>query len=413
MDMSPPPEAVRFIRLLATRLHEYGTAAHRLEGAVSSVATQLGLRCDVFSTPTSVFLAFRDLRDASGASDAYPTQLIRLNPGTIDVGKLCELDAIAEDVAAGRLSLRDGAERLIAVPSLPAVAPLWGQLLSWAVVGATVASLLGSTWVDVTIAAALALLTGLLALRIGRRWQEAGSFEPITAFVITIAAYACSWAFDGGSVPNVVIAALIILMPGLDLTIAITELSTGHLASGTARFAGAAVTLLKLALGVMLATQAVQWLGLPAGHPIDPSELSSAWFTWIMLVATGLAFAVLFNAQRRDWPAVVLAAMVAYTVNYFGAAAFGSEFGVFLSAVVVGAISNTYGRLRNRPASVMRLPGIILLVPGSLGYRALTFLFSRNIEEGINAAISVTVVLAALVGGLLLGNTLVAPRRNL
>lgn len=412
MTVQLPPQA-RFIRLLATRLHEYGTAAHRLEGAVSSVAAKLGLRCDVFSTPTSVFLAFREMDDPAGTDDAWPTQLIRLKPGNIDVAKLCEVDAIAEEVTAGTLDLAEGTRRLLAVPDSPPVAPLWGQLLAWGVIGGTVASLLGSTWADVGAAAVLATLTGLLALRWGRGWQEAGSFEPIAAFVVTTAAYAIAAAVGGGTVPNIVIGALIILMPGLDLTVAITELSTGHLASGTARFAGAMVVLLKLSLGVMLATQGMQWLGFADARLIHPDELSPAWFTWIAVVATAIAFAVLFNTLKRDWLAVLVAAMTAYTINYFARQYFGSEFGVFLAALVVASMSNLYGRTLNRPASIMRLPGIILLVPGSLGYRALTFLFSRNIEEGINAAISVTVVLAALVGGLLLGNTLVAPRRSL
>ena len=60
-----------------------------------------------------------------------------------------------------------------------------------------------------------------------------------------------------------------------------------------------------------------------------------------------------------------------------------------------------------------RLPAILLLVPGSLGYRALTLLFSRNVDEGLSAAVSVALVLAALVGGLLMGTTLVPPRRHL
>ncbi|MDX1571914.1 MAG: threonine/serine exporter family protein [Xanthomonadales bacterium] len=405
------PLEIRFIRLLARRLHEYGTAAHRLENAVTSASLRLGLHCEIFSTPTSILLAFRDVDDPN--SDSYGTTLIRLQPGSIDLEKLCAVDAIADDVAAGKITLAEGADRLLEVPGTPPVAPLAGQLIAWGVVGATVASLLGSTWTDAAIAAAMAMLTGLFTLRLGARWKEAGSFEPIVAFLITVGAYGLAAAFGGGMVPNVVIGALIILMPGLDLTIAITELSTGHLASGTARFAGATVVLLKLALGVMLGTQVMLWLGFVGDQPVDPSQLSPGWFTWLALFATGIAFGPLFNAHLRDWPAVVVAAVAAYASSYFATQAFGSEIGVFLAALTIGALSNLYARLINRPAAVMRMPGIILLVPGSLGYRALNFLFSKNVDEGINAAISVVVVLAVLVGGLLLGNTLISPRRNL
>ena len=39
---------------LAGRLHAYGTTAHRLEGAVMAVSTQLGLECGVWSNPTGM-----------------------------------------------------------------------------------------------------------------------------------------------------------------------------------------------------------------------------------------------------------------------------------------------------------------------------------------------------------------------
>lgn len=401
---------VHFVRLLATLLHQYGTAAHRLEGAVSAAAEQLGLQVEVFSTPTSVFLSFADSPEDHANRH---TELVRLSPGQIDVGRLAVLDDIAERVGEGSLSLEDGLRELRAVRDMEPVAPLWGQLLAWAAVGVTVAGLLGSTWTDLGSAALLALVTGALTLRVGGRWREAGSFEPIVAFAVTVAAYLLARLAGGGEVPNVVIAALIILMPGLDLTIAITELSTGHLASGTARFAGATVVLFKLALGVMIATQLMHGLGFAEQVPTDPALYAPRWLVWVMLVGAGFAFAVLFNAQLRDWPAVVLAAMLAFFASDIGTSYLGTEAGVFIAALLVAAASNVYGRLVNRPSSIMRLPGIILLVPGSLGYRALTFLFSRNINEGIEAAVSVAVVLAALVGGLLLGNTLVVPRRNL
>lgn len=406
------PLAVRFCNLLARRLHEYGTAAHRLESAVISVANRLGWDCQVFSTPTSVFLTYRQVGDNEDLI-AVPTQLLRLRPGNIDVGRLAWVDAIADEVANGEIDLQQGADRLLAVPEAGPNRPLISHLLSWGIVGLTVAALLGSSWTDMGIAAFLGTLTGFLAIRIGTGWQETGSFEPITAFIITVLAYLLSDLFGGSMVPNMVIAAMIILMPGLDLTVAITELSTGHLASGTARFAGAVVVLVKLSLGVVMATQLMQYLGYTGESPIDPASLPPGWVAWLVLLISGIAFGVLFNAQLRDWPAVIVAALSAFGTNYFAVQNFGSEFSVFLAALVVAGISNAFGRIYNRPSSIMRLPGIILLVPGSLGYRSLTLLFSHNMADGLDAAVSVAVVLASLVGGLLLGNTLIPPRRSL
>ena len=48
------------------------------------------------------------------------------------------------------------------------------------------------------------------------------------------------------------LAGLIVLIPGFMLTIAIRELSTRHLASGTARLVGAGITFLGIIFGVAL-----------------------------------------------------------------------------------------------------------------------------------------------------------------
>jgi uncharacterized membrane protein YjjP (DUF1212 family) len=45
---------------------------------------------------------------------------------------------------------------------------------------------------------------------------------------------------------TVIIASLIVLLPGLSLTNAMNELTSQHLVSGTARFAGAVTTVLKM-----------------------------------------------------------------------------------------------------------------------------------------------------------------------
>src|SRR3546814_3400985 len=61
---------------------------------------------------------------------------------------------------------------------------------------------------------------------------------------------------------TVVIAALIVLMPGMPLTNAVNELTSQNLISGTARSAGAISTMLKLTVGTMIALTAAPVLGV-------------------------------------------------------------------------------------------------------------------------------------------------------
>ena len=125
-------------------------------------------------------------------------------------------------------------------------------------------------------------------------------------------------------------------------------------------------------------------------------------------------FAVLFRAHRRDYPLVMLAAISGYLISRHGGEAFGPQAGVFLAALVTTAAGNAYARWMNRPGALIRLPGIIMLVPGSVALRGVISLVqAQDLGAGQEAAMAALNTLMALLAGLLFGNLLVSARRNL
>ena len=65
---------------------------------------------------------------------------------------------------------------------------------------------------------------------------------------------------------TVIIASLIVLLPGMALTNAMNELTSRHLVSGTARFAGAMTTILKLTIGTAIALNVAHLVGIGPGR---------------------------------------------------------------------------------------------------------------------------------------------------
>ena len=59
------------------------------------------------------------------------------------------------------------------------------------------------------------------------------------------------------------------------------------------------------------------------------------------------------------------------------------------------------------------MPAILLLVPGSVGYRSVSALLERNVVTGVEIAFSVVLTAIALVAGVLLANVLLPARRVL
>jgi uncharacterized membrane protein YjjB (DUF3815 family) len=168
---------------------------------------------------------------------------------------------------------------------------------------------------------------------------------------------------------------------------------------------------LKLSLGTIAAVQlarAFGWTALPSQALPVP-----AWAEWAALAAASYSFAVLFQASKRDYPLVMASAWLGYLATKYASAWAGPEFGVFLGGVAVGSAANVYARWRSRPGALVRVPGIILLVPGSVGFRSLFFAFERDVYLSLDTAFSLLAILIALVAGLLFGNLLVPPRRSI
>lgn len=413
-DQASFADRTAFIVELARRLHTYGTNSPRLEAALTRASERLGLRCEVWSNPTGIIISFGTGCEASTGPES--TRVLRLPPGDVDLRKLCEADAIAERVMTGELDLRGGLAALRGLDRPASSITRWRSAASFGLASASVAGLFGGGLAEISVAATIGLMIGMLTVFGSGSARVAEASDALAAFVASLFAAAIASFVLPLALKPVIIAALIVLLPGMTLTVAAAELTSQHLVSGTARFAGAMATLAKLTFGTVAANELVRFLGwLPmesslAGAPV--------WLELLSLLTAGFSFAVLFQAAYRDYPLVMLAAGLSYAITRLsglwldtGPGDFPT--GVFLSAMTVTALGNLYARWRNRPGAVIRVPGIILMVPGSVGFRSLSSLMEGDVLVGLDTARILVVALVALVAGLLFGNLIAPARRSL
>jgi len=400
---------IAFVVELAEHLHAYGTTAQRLEGAMISVTQRLGLECEPWINPTGMVLSFSDPMRPPGDSDT--TRVIRMPPGDTDLYKLCETDRIAEQVMAGEMDLAEG---YAALRALDARQPgRWGktlQVLAFAMVAMGLAGVWRLPWQDIATAGTIGLLIGALdlATRNGTRLKEAQ--EALAGMLAGVVAILVSAFVAPLNLNTVIIASLIVMLPGMALTNAINELTSQHLVSGTARFSGAITTVLKLTIGTIIALTLMQLLGVePQVRALRPQ---AQWVEWAGLAIAAGAFAILFRAARRDVLLVMAAAASGFLISRWVGAALGPNIGLFVAALVTTAAGNGYARWINRPGALIRVPGIIMLVPGSNSLRGLMNLVQQqDVAAGQAAMLVVMNIVLALIAGLLFGNVLV-PARN-
>jgi uncharacterized membrane protein YjjP (DUF1212 family) len=382
-------------------LHKYGTPSHRLERVMTKIAMTLGIRSVFLYTPTALVASFGDGQEEK-------TFMRRVDSGAVDAEKLIQFDEILERLESGEFSILQAAE---AMEVAAAAGPLYSAGLTAFVCGigcATVAVFFGGGWPEIAMAGLIGLcIAGIESVQSRLGW-ESGLLFPVAGFFAATTSLMVGWYLPLDD-RLVTLASLIVLLPGFSLTMALTELAVGHLSAGVARLAGACVTLLTLFLGVAMAWRiAGTWRVIP-----DPIQPLSAPLQVAALAIAPAAFAILFRVRVSLWPVVFAVSLTGYfSAKWFGSQ-FGAEVGSFMGALVVGAGSNLYARLRDRPALVPLAPGMILLVPGSLGYRSLSALLNRETIEGIDFAFGMIVAAMSLVGGLLASSALVPPKRIL
>lgn len=412
-EAEPPDHAAarRFILQLARQLHQHGTPAHRLEATLSVLASRLGVRAEFFSTPTSIMVGIGDL-------EQQRVHLLRVEPGEPNLGHLSQLGDITRDVMEGQITPGEGLRRIDVMDASPPAYPQWLVLVAFVLASAAIACFLKVRVGDVLVAAVLGLVTAITALTTSRWETTRHVTEPLAGFVVTTLAFTLDGVLGTRTGYATSLAGLAILLPGLTFTVALTELSTRHLASGTARLSGAIVTFLGLGFGLALGAKAGGAAGHAIGHLLPmldgalPRTVLPAWAEWAGLLVAPLAFTVLLSARRQDAPLIVIACAAAYITSKLAGAAVGEELGAFLGAFVVSAGSNLLARARRRVAMVTQVPGLLILVPGSIGFRSVTSLLGQEVETGIQTGFRVAIVGISLAAGILAGNVVTrAPNR--
>ena len=393
-----------FVLHLGAALHQAGAPAYRLETALMSISEQLGLEAQFFSTPTSLMASF-------GQVGGQRTGLARVAPGDVQLERLGLLDATGDAVLAGGLEL-DEAE--LQVTRIEAAPPRFGPAATTAATGLVAASAVGffaGSWAELGLAGAAGLVVGAISLTAARVPALSRLFLPLAAAAATAVASVGAWLVPGVSAHLITLCALIVLVPGLTLTIAANELATGHLVSGTARMTGAAVVFLQIGLGVV-AGSLVQEL-LPAG--VAPAALPSlpAGSLWIAGVVAALCLVVLFQARPADSPVIVAAAIVALATATFSSTWVSAPGPAFLGALAVGLLGNSYARVSRKPSLVAVTPGILLLVPGSVGFEAVSAMLQDEVLTAVQIAFSALMAAVALAAGLLVANAALPARRSL
>lgn len=401
--------SLAFTLRLSRALLGCGMPAYRVEEALERLADALGLEVDAFCTPTALVITM-SRSDASKPEDVR-TRVVRVEPGNPDLERLGALHDLVARVERKELTPGDAALRVEAILARP---PRYGSaltVLAFALLGAAAAVLLGGSARDVPIAGALGLLVGLLGAGAGQVAALARLLPSIAALSVSFLASLLASLGVATDPSIVLLAAIIVLLPGLTVTTATIELATANLVSGTARLMGGIVTFLQLGFGVALGRVAAELLP-QTSTVLDAAPLPRAAVV-AAAVVSALGFTVLLRARPRDGGWVLLSVGIALAFSQLGGELLGAELGAFVGSAAVATAAHAFARLRDRPVNLMLTPGVLFLVPGSVGFLSIRSLLENDPQTAVATAFRMALVAMAIATGILVATAAVPPRKAL
>ncbi len=411
MDATPPPTShadappeIALCLELGRAFQAFGIPAHRFEDALARIAARLGLDGQFFALPTAFFASL-------GTGAQHWTFIQRSPSGDANLEKLSDLQETTDALIEGRLNVAEARDRVREILAKP---DRWGPALTVLCFGlgsAPAAMFFGGGWRELLLTAVLGSLVGLMTVLMGRKAGLSRLVYPVAGTLVGFLALAAAHQFPHVSPQVLTLAGLIVLLPGLRLVVSMNELATGNLVAGTARLVDTVMTFLSLGFGVALG----QRLAAPLlDRALQGSSLPlPAWTLLPTLVLAAAAFVVIFKARPSDFLGIFAACVLAFYGTRYGAILLGPQFGVGLGAFALGLGSNLYTRLRRRPSVVTLLPGLMVLVPGGLGFKGLEFIIQKQLVVGLDTAFQALFVAIALLMGLLLAHAAVQSRTAL
>ncbi len=408
MDTAEFIQIRKFIVKLGKMLHKYGTPAFRLEAYLTEVATALGVRASFISTPTALtFVIWSDKHE-----DEY-NHAARLLPGDLDMNALSLTDELASDLIAGNVTLQQADTRL---DEIDAMGSPYGKPLTCAAFGLSTgafAMLMGASWPEILWAGLLGIVAYVWTLWAQYSRRVNLMLEPITAFVAGLGACLISRYLDPGiNIPLVVLSSVIVLVPGLALTMGLAELSSRNMVSGTARVMDGLMQLFKLYFGGFLGIAA--GFALVGKNDYTPAASLPFWGTWLAVFLLCLALVVIFRTRLKHLPWALASAFIAYAATTWSSAYMEQGLGTFVGAFALGVFANLFTRIANQPATIVAMHGLIVLVPGSKTYIGLnSFISGEDLINADHLGQEVFLIFMSLVAGLIFANVVVPTKKAL
>ncbi|KAJ3188407.1 hypothetical protein HDU85_005558 [Gaertneriomyces sp. JEL0708] len=309
------------------------------------------------------------------------------------------------------IAVEDATRRLKQIISLADYYPEWAQcIIAGVAVGGGAGLFFSGGWWDVLISAVLGTAVRIMQTICERRRMLTNLYEVGTQSLsaasqarsklrrqflaaVVVALTTRTLIHFGAPIcySPTILSSILFLLQGVTITLAMVELATRNMISGTARLAYGLTMTGLIGYGLDLgATIPARIFGIPklpdTAQGACPTAMDSRW-SFALFLPTSLALSLSLNAHPLQLPVMTLVSFLGFAAASLTEASLSPTLSSALGSFCAGLASNIHARVTGAPAVVGVYAALNMLVPGGLALRGISKVIDgADVTDGLGLA---------------------------
>lgn len=378
-------------------LLENGAEISRVEDTMERISSHYGVHTGHF------FVLSNGIFTTSSSNKYANVEFIPIRG--IQLSKVVEVNRLSYRIAAGKVSLTQARAELDAIRDEP-MKPAWEQIVGSAFGAAGFCAVFGGGFMDCAAAFVVGTLLYLFLLFVSSRYLSkivGGICNSLVATLLCLASYRLGF---GSSLSNIIIGAIMPLIPGVPFVNGVRDLADSDYIAGTTRLTDAMLGFFCIALGVgtsfVLDGSIFQGMIELKGVTVNAETAGLGWQTLAAFIGT-FAFAILFGVPRQQYATCGIIGAIGWAAFLImtRAGIAGTMVSITFSTVFICLMSRMVAVWDKCPSTVYLLCGIFPLVPGAgifwFTYYLVAEKFRLSMTTGFNAGMAAIAIVLGII----------------
>lgn len=378
-------------------LLENGAEISRVEDTMERISSHYGVHTGHF------FVLSNGIFTTSSSNKYANVEFIPIRG--IQLSKVVEVNRLSYRIAADKVSLTQARAELDAIRDEP-MKPAWEQIVGSSFGAAGFCAVFGGGFMDCAAAFVVGALLYLFLLFVSSRYLSkivGGICNSLVATLLCLASYRLGF---GSSLSNIIIGAIMPLIPGVPFVNGVRDLADSDYIAGTTRLTDAMLGFFCIALGVgtsfVLDGSIFQGMIELKGVTVNAETAGLGWQTLAAFIGT-FAFAILFGVPRQQYATCGIIGAIGWAAFLImtRAGIAGTMVSITFSTVLICLMSRMVAVWDKCPSTVYLLCGIFPLVPGAgifwFTYYLVAEKFRLSMTTGFNAGMAAIAIVLGII----------------